>query len=339
MLNAIGDSAQAVDWWFAYKLPRDARSPNKTSTTKPSTGFEYLYFDNRSTKLKRSINLINSKGGALYNTLKQLYPLKNNPNKSLGWIIYNDERSDGTADNGELGHTKGVLAFDAKTNSAFWLLHSTPRFSVLTGADFPEDEKDYAQTYLCITLKDFDTAQQIAELMCHQQEPQVFSHNLPAGIKTDSPLCKLTQPINIKDTDPPGTLDFFSRGKQLFRAIAKNRHWGQDFWNDLVGPTLKENLNVETWRRGTLASTKDSDHTHDVADVLYINLEPLGVDYEWHYTQDHAKWAISQASDWVCVADMNRDKSQSKRGGGSICFQNKLLWQSLSQVDKLKPTQ
>jgi hypothetical protein len=31
-----------------------------------------------------------------------------------------------------------------------------------------------------------------------------------------------------------------------FMVIAKNKTWGKDFYNDLVGPTLHENIDVET---------------------------------------------------------------------------------------------
>lgn len=334
MLNAIGDSGQAVDWWFMYKLPRNAHPPDNPHSPQRSTGFEYVYFDTHSTSLSLSSHVLTDKGGALYSTLQQIYPL--DPASPLGWIIYNDERIDGKPDNGELGHTKGVLAFDPATDTAFWLLHSTPRFPTLDGPDFPDDEKIYAQTYLCITLKDVATAQAIAAQMCHQQEPQVYSFHLPAGIQPGSPLQQLTQPLAVSDASPPSDIQFLSRGGQPFRAIAKNRHWGQDFWNDLVGPHLNVDLDVETWRRGTLAGTADSDGRHHIVDTLFINLAPLGVDYEWHYTQDHAKWARGCTEDWVCVADINRDTSQEKRGGGGICFQNQVLWNSLSQVDTLK---
>lgn len=339
MLNAIGDSGQAVDWWFIYKLPRNARSPSGSSTTPPSTGFEYVYFDDTSTRLGRSGSLIDAPGGALYDTLHQIYPLTGGADGAPGFILYNDERTDGKSDNGELGHTKGVLAFDPATNSGFWLLHSTPRFPTLSGCDFPQDEKDYAQTFLCITLKDFATAQQIAGLMVDQQEPQVFASRLPAGVPPGSALVRLTQPLSPADPAPPATLEFTSRGGQAFRCIAKNRHWNSDYWNDLVGPALGVNLDVETWRRGKLAGTGDSDLVHAVLDTLFINLEPLGVDYEWHYTQDHAKWACSQTPDWVVVADINRDTSQEKRGGGGIAFQHPALWQSISQIDTIKPPQ
>jgi deoxyribonuclease II len=337
MLSAISDSGRPVDWWFIYKLPRDAKSPKAGSKTKPSTGYEYLYFDAESkTPLALSSKLLSDETSALSSTMKQLYPMTRNPDKTLGWVLYNDERCDNKADNGSLGHTKGVLAFDTAKNSALWMLHSTPRFALTTGPGFPQDERIYGQTFLCITLADGKTAENLAQQMCHQQEPQVYDSHTPAGMAPDTPIHQLTGRVSPSETDPPGVVEFSSKGGQHFRSIAKNRHWGKDFWNDLVGPTLKADLSVETWRRGTLAGTKDSDKVHDVTDILYIDLEPLGVDYEWHYTQDHAKWAVSQEPDWVCVADINRDTSQEKRGGGTIAFQNRLLWHSLSQIEKLK---
>ena len=86
----------------------------------------------------------------------------------------------------------------------------------------------------------------------------------------------------------------------------------------------------------TLPDTQDSDGKDDVTDILYINLEHLGVPYEWHYTKDHAKWGVSQSDAWVCVADINRQTSQEKRGGGTIAFRDETLWDALRQVEQLK---
>ncbi len=81
--------------------------------------------------------------------------------------------------------------------------------------------------------------------------------------------------------------------------------------------------------------------------------------YIWHYTKDHAKWAISEEdedrgvrtvqlrdgttlaeeegskSDWVVVADINRMTSQEKRGGGAICFREPLLWHGLNEIERI----
>ena len=37
------------------------------------------------------------------------------------------------------------------------------------------------------------------------------------------------------------------------------------------------------------------------------------------------------------VADINRMVSQEKRGGGTICFQDKRLWAALSSTELLAP--
>ncbi len=55
-------------------------------------------------------------------------------------------------------------------------------------------------------------------------------------------------------------------------------------------------------------------------------------------TKDHSKWACSEEKDkaigqWVCVADINRMKSQEKRGGGVICFMEANLWEALNNAE------
>lgn len=57
--------------------------------------------------------------------------------------------------------------------------------------------------------------------------------------------------------------------------IAKNRKWGKDFWNDLVGPTLKADMDVETWIRGKIPPILDSDGVHKTYDIKFIDLRKL----------------------------------------------------------------
>ena len=46
-LGAVGDAGLLVDWWFIYKVPKDARPSSKsTARVPPATGYEYAYFDN-----------------------------------------------------------------------------------------------------------------------------------------------------------------------------------------------------------------------------------------------------------------------------------------------------
>ncbi len=63
------------------------------------------------------------------------------------------------------------------------------------------------------------------------------------------------------------------------------------------------------------------------------------LDYQWHYTKDHSKWAVadkpggeSGGGSWVRVADINRQTSQEKRGGGGICFEDEGLRECLRGI-------
>ena len=332
-------SGSATDWWFAYKLPEGAIPPKgATIRSGKTTGYEYLYLDaDTSGPLTLSPHRLDTPDGALYQTLLPLYQAAEAGTNSIGWIFYNDEIPGAKDNNGELGHTKGVLAFDLVTQSAFWLLHSTPRYPLVDRPDFPEDERIYGQTYLCITLDGLDTARALARVMCHQHEPQTYGCRIPAALAKDDPLRQLATHVSASEKDPPVDMTFRSKAGQEFRLLAKNRHWNQDFWIDWVGPRLSADLDIETWRRGTLPGTQDSDQKDHVRDVLYVDLSPLGVSYEWHYTKDHAKWAASEEEHWVCVADINRQVSQEKRGGGTIALQHPGLHGSLSQIEKYQP--
>lgn len=335
-ISALDDlDGTAVDWWFMYKLPHHAKPP-KGKHGKRSTGQEYLYFDAKTKgPLALSPNPQILKAGALHNTLQQFYQAKANEDPSVGWILYNDEQPWEDADDDERkGHTKGMLLFDVKTDTALWLLHSWPKFPALDPADEPA--YNYGQTFLCVTLPDVATVNLIAQQMCHEQEPQVYSSHIPDDVKNITYLHKLATDVDVHETEPPCDVPFHSRAGRKFRLLAKNRHQHDDFWIDVVGPRLKADLQVETWRRGTVPTTEGADGESDVQDVLYINLESLNVDYEWHYTKDHAKWASSLKNNWICVADINRQTSQEKRGGGAICFQHPQLWQSLSKIEQYK---
>lgn len=230
-------------------------------------------------------------------------------------------------DDGNLGHTKGVIAFDTASETAYWLLHSWPKFSAPNAKQDPTPK--YGQTYLCLSL-DLDTARKIAQQMAIHQEPQTFLSRT-ANLPDTDPLKVLTGKIDAKAKGDSNVLDLKTAGGMKFKVIAKNKLWNKDFWNELVGPTLQESMDVETWIRGPVPPMADSDGIHKTFDIKYINLGPMGLHWAWPETHDHAKWGITLKGDWVCVGDINRMISQRKRGGGTIAFQNAALWKVLSQ--------
>lgn len=335
-LSAIGDGGQPVDWWFIYKVPKDAGPSSEAGRTgQKATGYEYVYFDDQSTALSASPNLLTTPNNALTATLQQVIGSTGNP--TFGCVFYNDEfpLELNEPNNGDRAHAKGLLAFDLETDSAFWLLHSVPRFSHPDTGDFPADELDYGQTLLCITLKDVATAEAIAQQMLAQHGPQTYGARLPTSLPANSAWRALAAG-NFALSPTPSDIAFTSRGGAAFRSIAKSRLWGQDLWTDLVGPSLGADLDVESWRRGAIPPDEDSNAQDWVADDIAIDLQPLGAPFAWQNAKDHAKWAMSLENndDWVCVADINRQVSQAKRGGGAICFQHSGLWASLSAIVK-----
>src|SRR6266550_546595 len=330
-ISALDEAGNPVDWWFIYKVPKLSAG----AASDPATGYEYVYYDSaidaQPDKLARRVSLspfkIDQGKGALNLTLDSVFK---HPSAAVGWVLYNDERPSGAGDardNANLGHTKGVIAFDTSSGTAYWLLHSWPKFADPDASHEPTPE--YGQTYFCVSL-DIAAASKLAAQMIDHQEPQTYL-NRPGKISNNDPLALLMGPIDAKAPGDSDVINLQSRAGMPFKVIAKNKNWNRDFWNELVGPTLGEDMDDETWIRGKIPPIADSDGVHKTFDIKYINLGALGVHWAWPETHDHAKWGITLHSDWICVGDINRMVSQRKRGGGTIAFQNQVLWKALSQ--------
>lgn len=332
-LSALDENGNPVDWWFIYKVPKLGAGASNDA----ATGYEYVYYDStidqnppQTRQVTKSPYLLNSDKGALNITLDSVFKNFKNPPPTTGWILYNDEMpaAVGKHDDGTKGHTKGVIAFDTATNTAFWLLHSWPKFADPGAATDPTPQ--YGQTYLCVSI-DLDTARAIATMMANHQEPQLYDQNTADLPKTD-PLYVLTQPLASEPKPLADMISLKTVGNMDFNVLAKNREWNDDFWNDLVGVKLGDDMDDETWIRGKVPPQADSDGIHKTFDIKYINLGPLGAHWAWPETHDHAKWGITLHEPWVCVADINRMISQRKRGGGCIAFKNQTLWSALSRT-------
>jgi deoxyribonuclease II len=332
-ISALDEKGKPVDWWFMYKVPQLGPGLG----TDKATGYEYVYYDSTIDKnpdihkrlVAKSPNVIDQGKGALNLTLDSVFKNFKNPPATTGWILYNDEMppSAKRKDDAHKGHTKGVIAFDTSSKTAYWLLHSWPKFAEPGATKDPTPK--YGQTYLCVSI-DIVTARKIATQMANHQEPQVYFTNTANLPKTD-PLYLLTQPLTPNPPSAADTINLKTIGGTSFKVIAKNKEWNKDFWNDLVGPTLKDDMDDETWIRGPIPPIADSDGIHKTFDIKFINMGALGLHWAWPETHDHAKWGITLHEPWICVGDINRMISQRKRGGGTIAFQNKVLWSALSK--------
>jgi deoxyribonuclease II len=335
--GARDESGNPVDWWFMYKVAGKATKKGGGKLT----GTEYVYFDSHApagAQLELSTHHVDQ-DGALPNTLKQVYAEEGASTQHMGWFFYNDENPITGQVVGSRGHTKGVLAFDFGTDSAFWLVQSTPKFPPQGSYSFPKTGMPNAQTLLCITLEGVDAAQSIAKQMFVAQQPNVYlASRIPVELENspNDPRTKLLQnQVAAGNTAVQVVIPFLSNGGVKFMAMAKNASWGLDFYNDLVGPALHDNLEVETWEHDPTPPPLDSDKIHTVVDMKGIDLSPLGIDISWPEPDDHAKLAISARSElthYICVGDINFTIAQRKRGGGTVAFQCEPLWTSISRI-------
>ncbi|MBT8188899.1 MAG: deoxyribonuclease II family protein [Bacteroidia bacterium] len=332
-------TGKKVDWWFMYKLPKSIGPDNNSS------GFEFLYYDSESKeKLHMSDVQLDHDQSALGLTLRQVF----DKNAGSGYVLWNDEipptkRIPDPKNHGSKGHSKGILGFDKKSGTGFYLLHSTPRFPNNGMLDLPDNEKIYGQTYLCIGLNSYDTVNQIAEILHTQNEVQVYYSKL-TNVSKDEWIYKLANDLPCDRNTEPAHLKLKTENGYKFEFIAKSKYWsepgkgektGKDFWKDLVGPSLKCNLDVETWRRGLVFGDMDEDVKKTTQDVIDIDLSGIGIkDYSWTFTKDHSKWGISikENPGYIIIADINRQNSQARGGGGGLAFRCNGLWQSLKDI-------
>src|SRR6266849_5482868 len=211
-VTALDESGKPVDWWFIYKVPQLGAG----SGSDEATGYEYVYYDAtidgnsdpRQRNVAKSPYLLTGGKGALNLTLNSVFKNFKNPPATTGWILFNDElpADVGRKDDGGKGHTKGVIAFDTASKTAYWLLHSWPKFADpgATGEPTPK----YGQTYLCVSL-DIATAGKIAAQMANHQEPQTYECRAVNLSKAD-PLYLLTQPL--KRNPPADAAGRYGRG-------------------------------------------------------------------------------------------------------------------------------
>ena len=108
---------------------------------------------------------------------------------------------------------------------------------------------------------------------------------------------------------------------------------------------LKVNLYVETWRKnpGTPLEANCSRPTVENVEKVSYEFQNSKLKGSFVYEEDHSKWAIAKSDNkdathpYVCIGDINRMKSQAKRGGATTCIQTLQVWKYFDDwVDEVK---
>lgn len=337
-ISCYNDKGDAVDWFYIYKLPKEH---GKKSSQE---GELYLLLEKGSDGWTNGKGTVNETTGALGRTVGQLYSQAKST--ELAYILYNDQRppvdfGDRWEDNGggRGGHTKGVVLLD-KTQG-FWLVHSTPHFPPVRQAGqfyYPSSGENNGQNFICVTypLERFQTIGEQLQI----NQPNVYDCDVPESLAALVPalaaVCKgkhLSAQISphIKPVSNR-SVTLTSKGGTNFISFAKGASFDNDLYHSWVAPTLQSDLLVQFWIRSTGILPSDCSQGWKVLDITLIN---PGQTFTFKTSQDHSKWAVSPEAagsgaggGWVCVGDINRNKAEEKRGGGTVCQQDPVVWKA-----------
>lgn len=302
-----------VDWFYGYKLPILENDQRQGA----SQGTAFLYADSSSSGWKLSSEGIDSPRSAVGLTIKQLFKIS----KGEFYALYNDEHPNNKTDSSR-GHMKGVLLFN--DFNGIWMIHSVPKFpSRASGTyTYPESGKRNGQSFLCITFPTTHLDEIGKQLVFGQpsvyekQLPTSFERlypNLAAAVSGKSPSRKLQRGVGYSSIAP-----LTSVGGRRFISFSKHKKYGKDLYSDLVAPELQSSLYVETWLNGGGDLSSECDTPYKVYNLRSVR--PFT--YNFKNSNDHSKWAVSTNTDnpWICIGDINRQKSQEGRGGGTMCL-------------------
>ncbi|XP_019719323.1 deoxyribonuclease-2-alpha isoform X3 [Hippocampus comes] len=319
-ISCYNDQGDATDWFYMYKLPK------KHGT---QSGLNYLLLDKGSAAWTPGQGSINDTTGALGRTLGQLYSQAENA--EVAYILYNDQDPSGRNHKG--GHTKGVVLLDR--SQGFWLIHSTPAFPPTRQAghyQYPGSGATYGQNYLCVTfpLESFHTIGEQLQI----NQPNVYDCDVPQSFATAAPalagVCKKGS-TRVPATNRSVTLT--SKGGSAFVSFAKGAAFNDYLYQSWVAPTLQSDLLVQFWIHSGGILPSNCSLGWKVLDVT--QLSPGGV-LTYNNSKDHSKWAVSPepvaagggGGGWICVADINRNEAEEKRGGGALCQRDVAVWKA-----------
>mmetsp|Transcript_24679 Transcript_24679/g.29061 ORF Transcript_24679/g.29061 Transcript_24679/m.29061 type:complete len:362 (-) Transcript_24679:186-1271(-) len=324
--SCLDENGKAVDWWTMYKMPVLPKNDNPQY----AAGYGYAYMDSNNKKWTiPNDTYITDDNIALSYTLKQIYDA--NITGEMGWTLFNDEKPDGST-SGNRGHIKGGAAFDSK--GGFFLDHSVPRWPPVQSDTyvFPDNEATYAQSFICISVD--NTNMDIVMNQWAYTYPNWYSTYLPDSLSdVYEDLSTIVGGYHVKEEPWTSIATVQTLDGLSLQYITKYSTWGEDFYEDLVAPTLNVDLKTETWQDGSgklpsyCSEADGGTYDYTVLNAQYIN---LGSGISFKETKDHSKFAVSmdESTPWVCIGDNNRSSGQEKRAGGSLCFQDASVWKA-----------
>ena len=354
--ECINELGKPVDSWVIIKKPKGTEyfyydSYNKLFNTSPislndtlSGALTYTIKQLWSDKEKYESN---------HNTNYVIYNDQIPKLDTYEYNIFDDNYNDNYNNNDILqedyatsyGHTKGLFAFDDINNNGFWITHSFPLFPL-----GPKDTNEYkglgsnaftyAQNALCLSVSATTINNMANKFLLNR--PQIYDYKITPdkgkgkGKGKGKDKYKYENIKRLVDGEYSkvklcdSTVLETQEGMR-FILYSKSAEWNNDLYSECVTPSQQETLLVETWIRGSAIGPNCPLSNYDTLDVKYLDFIVDGSSNtiyssdSWSETQDHSKWAITENKNIICMGDINRMTTQYLRGGGTACFEDKIL--------------
>ncbi|XP_061495715.1 deoxyribonuclease-2-alpha [Rhineura floridana] len=322
-ISCYDDSGQPVDWYIVYKLPKPHHSPI-------AEGMRYMYQDGSTQGWVQGRRLMNSTEGAVGRTMQQLYT-EAVRRQETAYVLYNDEPPNKLSSSLK-GHTKGVILLDR--TQGFWLLHSTPHFPPSL------NEKEYAwphsalpngQTFLCITFP-YSQFKEIGNQLLFT-EPQVYDYRVEGTFAQDLPtLLNASEGKHIEEEPWNSSVALTSLGGKEFISFAKFRLFSDDLYSGWLAQALTSDLYVQFWLRSRGILPSNCSGHFRVYNVKELAFQHPAITFL--SMVDHSKWCVGTENNpgWACVGDMNRNRAEEQRGGGTICCSDAAIWKAFHSL-------
>ncbi|CAL6068038.1 Cell-death-related_nuclease 7 [Hexamita inflata] len=295
MINALSCldlKGKEVDWFIEIKQ---------------NSSFTTVYMDKNNKHDFVTAPQINDSQNPAMLTIQQVFA-----NKKFQTLMFNDQDSDDLQTD-TLAHQKGVIAFDPKSMTGFYMLHTTPGWPNRQNETLIYDSISYGQDFLCINI-DAKGLDLLGENL-YVTRPQIYSNSFNATfLQSFAPYFTKVVAGQYNGKQNYTVTSFFSRGGQEFDLFFKNKYTQIEIWSELIAMYKNADMKVETWLRDSNAAPYCKTNTVEMVAQVKFGSKM------WKETQDHSKWGINAEATFVCFADLNFQESQRKRGGGAFCL-------------------
>lgn len=124
-----------------------------------------------------------------------------------------------------------------------------------------------------------------------------------------------------------------SQAGATFQSFAKFGKFGDDLYSGWLAEALGTNLQVQFWQNSPGILPSNCSGAYQVLDVTQTGF-PGPSRLTFSATEDHSKWCVAPQGPWACVGDMNRNKAETHRGGGTVCTQLPSFWKAFQSLVK-----